>query len=118
MTGTADLVVVGGGPAGTAAAICAAQAGLRVTLLERAVFPRPRPGETLHPGVGVVLSRLGVGDAVEAASPIRPEGQVVAWGSAPRHVHYGRDQRGVWRAFQVRRDVLDVILLRGCWVTA
>jgi flavin-dependent dehydrogenase len=110
--GTADLVVVGGGPAGTAAAICAAQAGLRVTLLERAVFPRPRPGETLHPGVGVVLNRLGVGDAVEAASPIRPEGQVVVWGSAPRHVQYGRDHRGVWRAFQVRRDVLDVILLR------
>src|SRR6266446_5738567 len=30
-----DLVVVGGGPAGTAAAIAAARNGLRVTLLER-----------------------------------------------------------------------------------
>lgn len=111
MTGRADLVVLGGGPAGSAAAVCAAQAGLRATLLERAVFPRQRPGETLHPGVGVVLDRLGVGEAVAAASPIRPQSQVVAWGSAPRLVPYGRDDRERWQAFQVPRDVLDAILL-------
>jgi flavin-dependent dehydrogenase len=35
-----DLVVVGGGPAGSCAAICAARAGMRVLLLERGQFPR------------------------------------------------------------------------------
>jgi flavin-dependent dehydrogenase len=106
-----DLIVLGGGPAGAAAAVWAAQAGLRVTLLERVAFPRPRPGETLHPGVELVLGRLGVAEAVDAASPIRPQSQVVAWGTAPRHVPYGRDERGPWRAFQIGRDVLDTILL-------
>src|SRR5277367_30082 len=35
-----DLVVIGGGPAGTSAAITAARAGARVLLLERGRFPR------------------------------------------------------------------------------
>ena len=35
-----DLIVIGGGPAGTAAAITAAVAGVRVLLLERGGFPR------------------------------------------------------------------------------
>ena len=36
----ADLVVMGGGPAGAAAAITAARRGLRVVLVDKAVFPR------------------------------------------------------------------------------
>jgi flavin-dependent dehydrogenase len=35
-----DLIVVGGGPAGTSAAISAARAGMRVVILERGRFPR------------------------------------------------------------------------------
>ena len=46
-----DVVVVGGGPAGSSAAISCAEAGLRVALLERERFPRDLPGETLPPGV-------------------------------------------------------------------
>ena len=40
MAETYDLIVVGGGPAGSAAAITAARAGARVLLLERGRFPR------------------------------------------------------------------------------
>ncbi|PYX33829.1 MAG: hypothetical protein DMG81_20775 [Acidobacteria bacterium] len=39
---TFDLAVIGGGPAGTSAAITAARAGTRVLLLERGRFPRQR----------------------------------------------------------------------------
>src|SRR4051812_35168753 len=46
-----DLAVVGGGPAGCAAAIWAAKCGLQTVLMEAREFPRKRPGETLHPGV-------------------------------------------------------------------
>ncbi|HBM59602.1 MAG TPA: geranylgeranyl reductase [Citreicella sp.] len=35
-----DLVVIGAGPAGSAAALCAARAGLRVALVDKARFPR------------------------------------------------------------------------------
>jgi flavin-dependent dehydrogenase len=39
----ADVLIVGGGPAGSACAWKLVRAGLRVTILDRAVFPRPKP---------------------------------------------------------------------------
>ena len=39
---TYDLIVIGGGPAGTAAAIIAARSGARVLLLEKGRFPRQK----------------------------------------------------------------------------
>lgn len=111
MNGHADLVVLGAGPAGAAAAIWGAGLGLKVALIERSAFPRFRPGETLHPGVQTVLRQLGVAGRVEGASRIRPEGQIVGWGVAPRYVPYGRDERGAWMALQIARRALDAILL-------
>ena len=42
MSGAYDIAVIGGGPAGTSAAITAARAGARVLLLERGSFPRQK----------------------------------------------------------------------------
>ena len=42
MTARYDLIVIGGGPAGSAAAITAARSGARVLLLERGRFPRQK----------------------------------------------------------------------------
>ncbi|MFQ5961533.1 MAG: NAD(P)/FAD-dependent oxidoreductase [Candidatus Methylomirabilales bacterium] len=70
MKRTADVVVVGGGPAGSAAAILLARAGLQVCLLEKGTFPREKPcGEYLSPGCVPLLHRLGVMDALEAVGP-------------------------------------------------
>lgn len=42
MSATHDLIVIGAGPAGSAAARTAAQAGLRVALVDKAAFPRDK----------------------------------------------------------------------------
>ncbi len=42
MAPTHDLIVIGGGPAGSAAGLTAARAGLRVALVDKAQFPRDK----------------------------------------------------------------------------
>jgi len=62
-----DVVVVGGGPAGAAAAILFRRQGFAVTLLEKGRMPRPKPcGEALSPEVTPLLARLGALEAVRA----------------------------------------------------
>lgn len=55
-----DVAVVGGGPAGAAAAIAAARAGLVTALLESSHYERSRLGETLSPAAAPILARLGL----------------------------------------------------------
>lgn len=55
-----DVVVVGGGPAGSAAAALTAQAGHSTLLVEREAVPRFHVGESLMPEVYWSLQRLGV----------------------------------------------------------
>lgn len=63
-----DVIVVGAGPAGCAAAIALAESGVKVTLVERLGLPQPKAcGDTLHPGALATLARLGVTDEVTAA---------------------------------------------------
>ncbi len=67
-----DVIIVGAGPAGSAAAAVLARRGCRVLTLERATFPRPKPcGDYLNPGCGAVLARIGALEAVRhAAAPV------------------------------------------------
>ena len=61
-----DVLVVGGGPAGSSAATFLSRGGLRVAVAEREAFPRFHVGESLLPANLPVLERLGVLDAVKA----------------------------------------------------
>jgi len=64
----ADVLIAGGGPAGSALAILLGRQGLRVELFERGRFPREKPcGEGLMPAGLAVLNRLGLAEAVGGA---------------------------------------------------
>jgi flavin-dependent dehydrogenase len=58
--GSPDVVVIGGGPAGSTASTLMARQGLRVELFERDRFPRFHIGESLIPETYWVLKRLNM----------------------------------------------------------
>ncbi|HLL52662.1 MAG TPA: FAD-dependent oxidoreductase [Myxococcaceae bacterium] len=105
------VIVVGAGPAGCATAIACRQRGLEVLLLERASFPRHRPGETLHPGVEPILEELGVGAAVRGAGFPRHTAVRLETEAGSRLMAYGADASGPWRGFQAWRPDFDALLL-------
>lgn len=107
----AEVLIVGGGPAGGAAAIACAQRGLSVVVAERDAFSRERPGEGLHPGIEPLLRQLGVDDRLHRAVGARPEGVWIEWGGPRRFEAYGADEGGSWRGFQVDRRIFDALLL-------
>ena len=60
-----DVVIVGGGPAGSTCAACCALAGLHTLVLERERFPREKVcGDCLNPSCWPVLKRLGLAQQV------------------------------------------------------
>ena len=63
-----DAIVIGAGPAGSAAATVLAEYGRRVALLEKSRFPRYRVGESLIPFCWHPLNRLGLVEAMDEAA--------------------------------------------------
>jgi flavin-dependent dehydrogenase len=109
-----DVLVIGGGPAGSTAASLLAEQGYGVVLLEKARHPRFHIGESLLPANLPLLERLGVADKVRAIG-------MQKWGAEFVSPWDGRRQEfqfaNAWDksqpfAYQVRRSEFDEILLR------
>ncbi len=80
-----DVVIVGGGPAGAAAAIALAGNGRRVLLLEEA-HPRDfKIGESLPPAARPILKELGVWDRFTVEGHLPSYGNLSAWGTRSLH---------------------------------
>lgn len=79
-----DVVVVGGGPAGSTLAALVAMQGHKVLILEKEKFPRYQIGESLLPStVHGVCRLLGLTEEIEQAGFTRKRGGTFKWGSNP-----------------------------------
>ncbi|HYZ99700.1 MAG TPA: geranylgeranyl reductase family protein [Acidimicrobiales bacterium] len=106
----ADVVVVGGGPAGAAAAITLARAGRGVVVVDRARFPRDKVcGDGLTTGALRLLEGLGL-DPGGVASWRRVD-DVVVRGPAGHEVTFPMPRGDGTHAAVARRSDLDAALL-------
>lgn len=110
-----DVLIIGGGPAGSTAATLLARKNYRVTLVEKAHHPRFHIGESLLPANLPLLEKLGVADEVRAIG-------MEKWGAefmSPWHEHKQVFQFGdamdksMPYAYQVERAGFDEILIRN-----
>lgn len=110
-----DVLVIGGGPAGSTAAALLAARGHRVTLLEKARHPRWHIGESLLPANLPLFEQLGVAAEVAAIGMKKPGAEFVSpWhGSATVFDFAGAWDKSMPYAYQVRRSEFDEILIRN-----
>jgi len=112
----AQVIVVGGGPAGAATAFQLARAGIHVTILDRAHFPRDKPcSEYMSPQASRILDEMGVLEQIERSGAAHLAGMRV---HAPNGTAFqGRfaDVEGFRgyrdRGLALRRTILDHLLL-------
>jgi len=105
---SADVAVIGAGPAGTVFAARMAALGFDVCLIERARFPRAHLGESLSPGLLPMLSSVGLADAVVRAGFRRVHDVRSNWEGTETTRH---DPRG--QGLLVDRGTFDAALLAG-----
>ena len=108
-----DVLIVGGGPAGSALAVQLGRRGLTVDLLERAHFPRDKPcGEGILPGGVEVLQSMGLEEPLSGHKLLGVQYHV---GKRDVRAGFGLAQDGSERfGLGQRRQYLDNLL----WNTA
>src|SRR5690606_8878958 len=108
----ADVIVIGGGPAGSATATMLARKGWRVVLFERERFPRTHVGESLLPASMPILEELGVLADVRAAGFLEKWGATMLWGTSdePWSWYFRETNPRNPHAYQVRRPTFDHLL--------
>jgi flavin-dependent dehydrogenase len=112
---TSDVLIIGGGPAGSTAAITLANKGYRVTLLEKARHPRFHIGESLLPANLPLFEQLGVAADIQAIGMQKWGAEFVSPWHAVRSQTF--EFAEAWNkslpfAYQVRRSQFDEILIR------
>ncbi|GAA1395544.1 hypothetical protein GCM10009639_30830 [Kitasatospora putterlickiae] len=114
-----DVVVAGGGPAGSTAATLVALGGHRVLLVEKEAFPRYRVGESLLPStVHGVCRLLGVTDELAGTDFPVKRGATFQWGGRPQPWSFSfeaspRLTGPTSFAYQADRTRFDEILLNN-----
>lgn len=108
---TYGAVVVGGGVAGTSAALALRRAGVSACVLERTDYSPWRPGETLSPVACAELRDWLGPEPLEPEGLLASYGQVATWGSERPHQHsFLTNPYGC--GWHVERRQLDSLLAR------
>ena len=99
---TFDVIIAGGGPAGSTAAILLAQYGYIVLLLEKGQHPRFHIGESMMPHIDPIMQRLGIDWGV---------GNLPKQGADFHHEASGKSLflpfKGKYKTYQIERSVFD-----------
>ncbi|HEY8550263.1 MAG TPA: NAD(P)/FAD-dependent oxidoreductase [Vicinamibacterales bacterium] len=109
-----EVVVIGGGPAGSTTATLLAQHGRRVLLLERERFPRYHIGESLIPETYWVFQRLGMLDKMKKSHFVQKHSvQFVSASGRESAPFYFWDNKPheCSQTWQVVRSEFDMMLL-------
>lgn len=108
-----DVVVIGGGPAGAAAAALVAEQGHRTALFERQSFPRFHVGESLVPAVNQTLDRLGLRGRMDELGFVQKHGVQFYTPNGPSRPFYFDevDDPTLHNTWQVHRSKFDAMLL-------
>jgi flavin-dependent dehydrogenase len=102
-----DAVVLGGGPAGSTAALRLAQVGRRVCLVEPHRSHPPPFGQTAAPEIRPVLHALGVWERFRSDGHLPSPGTVSYWGSARRESDFISNPHGcAWHLDRARFDAM------------
>jgi flavin-dependent dehydrogenase len=103
---TYDVAIVGGGPAGAAAAIALGRQGKRVLVLEQSLYSETRVGETLPPHAASWLRRLGMSNPFASVPHLSAPGVVQLWDRPVPTAEplIFEDQRSGWHVDRARFD--------------
>src|SRR4026209_1296816 len=78
---TADVVIVGGGPAGAAIALALAKRGLSPIILEAHSASQMKVGECLPPTINPLLDHFGLTERLRRKGNLPSYGNRFVWGS-------------------------------------
>ncbi|MBM3943794.1 MAG: FAD-dependent oxidoreductase [SAR202 cluster bacterium] len=114
-----DVVIVGGGPGGSAISMYLKDLGISSVIVEQEAFPRYHIGESMTGEAGALLRGLGFGEEMKKAGHPVKQG-VKVFGNSPRGTWFvpvmGRNndyQLFDQFTWQVRRDKFDKMMLDG-----
>jgi flavin-dependent dehydrogenase len=115
----ADVIIIGGGPAGSALGTYLAREGHSTIIIEKDIHPRDHVGESLTPSTNLIFKELGFLDKMNEAGFIHKPG--TGW-NAPRSqlwkfveiwlFEYPIPNAPQPYTYSVERDVMDAMLLR------